>query len=293
VSRFSPTLIATIAVLTAWLASPLVYYQGARLAMPHSQVFMLAMLSFWAAFRIAEGDQRARTWALLGFASALLVLTRNVAIIHLVWPALVVVRHLRSRRAASALLAGAVPVIVVQLLAWKALYGSWLVYTYGGERFDFGHLHVGSILFSARHGWFYWHPLLLLGTVAFLPWAWRRIEGRAWLLSLVTITLLNAAWATWWLGSSFGHRGFEVPTLFAAIGLACVWQAVSSRPSLRRVLGGVAACCIAWNLMLLALFLTQRISRQEQVTYSDSARAFIDWLDGLPDRTRSRDSSSR
>lgn len=282
VVRFFSPAVASVAVLVAWLASPLVYYQSARLAMPHSQVFTLAMLVFWTAFQIADGDRRARTWALLGFAAALLVVTRNVAVVYLAWPAWVLVRRLRSLRNGAALVLGALPVVLVQLLTWKALYGSWLFYSYGGERFDFGQLHLREILFSARHGWFYWHPLLLVGIAAFLAWSWRRTEGRAWLVSLTAIVLLNAAWPTWWLGSSFGHRGLEVPVLFAALGFGALLQGLGKRHVLKTAAVGLAAGCIAWNLTLLALFLTQRIPRETPVTYATSARALAGWIAGQP-----------
>lgn len=282
VSRYFAARIAMLAVLTTWLASPLVYYQSARLAMPHSQVFTLTMLAFWCAFRIADGDRRARWWALLGFASALLVVTRNVAVVYLLWPAWIVIGNLRSLRTGLTLFGAALPVIAIQLLAWKTLYGSWLVYSYGGERFDFGQLHLGEILFSPRHGWFYWHPLIAAGIAGFVLWAWRQTEGRAWLVSLGVMMILSAAWPTWWLGSSFGYRGFEVATLFAAIGLGLILREVRQHRSLRLGLGVVASGCIGWNLALLGVFLTQRIPREAPVTYVDSAHALVDWVSGQP-----------
>lgn len=278
VSRYQPAAIATIAVLVTWLASPLVYYQSARLGMSHSQVFTLAMLTFWTAFRLWDGDNRPRTWALLGFAAALLVVTRNVALVYLAWPLFVGWRRLRSAPAAAALAGGAAIPLLVQIAAWKVLYGSWIVYSYGGERFDFAELHLAEVFWSARHGWFHWHPLLLPGIVVFVAWMWRRIEGRAWLLSLAAVVLLNAAWPVWWLGSSFGHRGFEVATLFAAIGLASVIAAVLARPRIRAGVGVVLTAGVAWNLALLALFLTQRIPREAPVTYHAAAQALARWI---------------
>jgi hypothetical protein len=222
----------------------------------------------------------------------MLVVTRNVAIVYLFWPALVVIRNLRSVRAGFALVGAALPVIAVQLLAWKALYGSWFVYSYGGERFDFGQLHFLEILFSPRHGWFYCHPLMAVGIASFAVWAWRQTAGRAWLVSLAAITLLNAAWPTWWLGSSFGYRGFEVPTLFVALGLGALFQATADRRALRNVLAALAGGCIAWNLVLLGLFLTQRIPRETPVTYAQSARALADWFSGQPVPPKSGASTS-
>ncbi|HWA87217.1 MAG TPA: hypothetical protein VG710_13400 [Opitutus sp.] len=266
---------ALIAVLAGWLASPLVYYQTARLAMSHSQVFALTAAVFWLSFAIADGDSRARNWCLLGFCAALLVVTRNVAVVYLVMPAVIIVTKLRSFPAAAALAAGAAGPLAVQLAAWKIIFGSWFVYSYGGERFDFTHLHLGAILFSPRHGWFYWHPLLLAAIAVFVAWAWPRREGRAWLVSLGAITLLNAAWPTWWLGSAFGHRGFEGATLFAMIGLAALMQAARASALSRRTLAGITSLAIGWNLMLLALFLTHRIPREQPVPYAAALAAAV------------------
>lgn len=270
--------LAACSVLVVWLASPLVYYQTARLSMSHSQVFALAMAVFWLALRLRDDPARSRDWALLGFCSALLVVTRNVAVVYLALPAWVVLRKLRAPRALFWLALGVLPPLAAQLLAWKILYGSWFAYSYGGERFDFAALHLREILFSARHGWFYWHPLLLVGLAGFFPWAWRRPEGRAWIVSLLLIVALSAAWPTWWLGSSFGFRGLEVPVFFAMLGVAVAGRRFAVYPNFRVTGAVLAALLVAWNLMLLALFLAQRIPRQEPVTYGEAARALLRWI---------------
>lgn len=277
VARYFPTT-AVPAILVIWLASPLIYYQTARLSMSHSQVFVLAVIAFWSALRIRDGNAPARLWALLGFAAAMLVVTRNVALIYLAMPAAVIAPHLRSVRSIAALFAGAFVPAALQLVAWRILFGTWVAYTYGGERVDFSQLHLLEVLFSPRHGWFYWHPLLLPAIAAFAVWGWARLEGLTWLASLLIIVLVNAAWPTWWLGSSFGYRGFEVPTLFAMLGFAALLTATSTRKPLRFALTAIALLAVVWNLALFALFLTQRIPRQEPVTYLDSVRALVRWF---------------
>jgi hypothetical protein len=282
VGRYFDRRVATIAVLATWLSSPLAYYQTARLAMSHSQVFTLAVAVFWLALRIGDGGARRRTWFLLGFFAALLVVTRNVAAVYLAMPAWIALRRLRSAAAAVSLIAGAAAPLAAQLVAWKIIFGSWFVYSYGGERFDFAHLHLREILFSPWHGWFYWHPLLLPGVLAFAAWAWWRPEGRAWLGSLAAIILLNAAWPTWWLGSSFGHRGFEAATLFAMLGLAASIDAAGTHPFSRRALAAAVAGAVCWNLALLGLFLTHRIPREQPVTYRAAAAALVRACTGAP-----------
>ena len=278
IAQYFPPAIARVAVLAVWLASPLAYYQTVRLAMSHNQVFALGMVVFWLALRLTKGEIRPYQWALLGFCASLLVVTRNVTVVYLILPAFVVVQKLRDIRAAIWLILGAVGPLLVQLAVWKILYGSWLAYSYGGERFDFSNLHLWGILFSPRHGWFYWHPLILPALVAFIVWACRRGVGWAWLVSLGAMVLLNAAWPTWWLGSSFGNRGFELADFFVMMGLGYLLQTAQNRPWVRAILRCLITAAIAWNLILLVLFLAGKIPRNDAVTYGDACRALTGWF---------------
>jgi 4-amino-4-deoxy-L-arabinose transferase-like glycosyltransferase len=269
-----------VAALAGWLTSPMVYYQTARLSMSHSLVFTLAMAVFWIALRIRDGETRPRWWILLGILAGLMVVTRNVAVIYLAMPAWIVVRKLQPDAISRLgwLILGAAPLFALQMIAWKLLHGSWIVYSYGGERFDFGNLHLLEILFSPLHGWFYWHPITAFGIAAFFAWALHREEGRAWSISLVVMVVLSAAWPTWWLGSSFGYRGLEVACLFVMIGIAVLLNAVSQHRAFRIIIPGLLGVAIVWNLALFALFLTQRIPREAPVTHRQAVNALIQWV---------------
>jgi len=275
--RFFPMPVARTAVLVGWLASPLIYYQTVRLAMSHSQVFTLGLATYHLALLIHERKACTWHWAVLGFCAALLVVTRNVAAVYLLLPACLVARHVRSFRTAAALGLGALPPILVQLGAWKIMFGSWLVYSYGKERFDFTQLHLLEIFFSPRHGWFYWHPLLLPAMAAFVAWARPQFAGRLWLGSLLVNTALYAAWPTWWLGLSFGHRGFELSLFLAMIGLAGLIVAVQDRPVARRGLGAAFIAAIVWNLLLFTLFVPHKIPGEESVTYGAVLMSLAKW----------------
>jgi hypothetical protein len=259
IRRLVPGAPASVSVLSVWLASPLVYYQTARISLSHSQVFVLAMVVFWLTLVIVGGDHRGRMWLALGFAGALLVATRNIAVVYMIFPAVLLIRLGRSGRAVGWFALGAAGPAAAQLIAWKLLFGSWIAYSYGNEVFDFAHLHLEGVLFSPFHGFFYWQPLLLVGLCGLIWWTWRRPVGWLWLVPFGVIIILNAAWPCWWLGSSFGNRGFEVPVFFGMFGIAVLWRAVRHSPAWRRLLVGTISLAVAWNLVLLALFLTRRI----------------------------------
>jgi hypothetical protein len=280
VRRLIPEGAAAVAVLAVWLASPLVYYQTIRVSLVHSQLFALAMAIYWLALRVADGDDRRCIWWALGFCSAMLVATRNIDVVYLAFPAVALVRHLRSWRAAKWLALGVAGPAAVQLVAWKILFGSWLVYSYGDEKFCFTDMHLAEVLFSPRHGWFYWHPLLLVGMLAFFWWTLRRPVAWTMAGSLVVIIGLNAAWPCWWFASSFGNRGFEVATFFCMLGLAVLFSVTRHRPAWRRGLAAAVTLAVMWNLILLSLFVTRHIPRDEAVTYGDAKCALVAWISG-------------
>ncbi len=119
--------------------------------------------------------------------------------------------------------------ILPQLLYWKAQTGSYLVFTYGakGEGFFWWSPHLWDILFSHQGGWLLYHPVMIGAMVMLLrgacsgkpPYAdWRTI-----LLVWVVAWYLIASWWNWWLGGSFGHRGFVEHYALLALPLAaCV-----------------------------------------------------------------------
>lgn len=277
IQRLLPTAPAGAAVLAVWLASPLVYYQSARVSLSHSQIFVLAMAVFWLTLRLVDGDNRRRTWIALGFASALMVVTRNITVVYLAFPTVLLWRHLQSPRALAWCALGSAGPAAIQMGAWKVLFGSWVAYSYGGETFDFTDLHLGQVLFSPNHGFFYWHPLLLLGIAALTWWSWENPNGRPWLASFAVITVLNAAWPCWWFASSFGNRGFEVPIFFGMFGVAALLAATRDRPAWRRLVVAAVSMAVVWNLLLFALFLTRRIPQESAVTFADDVRALASW----------------
>lgn len=120
--------------------------------------------------------------------------------------------------------------------------------------------------------------MLLPAIGAFVFWTRRQITGRIWLGSLFLNTVLYAAWPTWWLGLSFGHRGFELATFFAMIGLAWLIEASQGRPGARRVLQATLVAAIIWNLLLFGMFIPHKIPGEEAVTYLDMLKAFGNWI---------------
>lgn len=123
----------------------------------------------------------------------------------------------------------ALVLILPQLLYWKAQTGSYLVFTYGakGEGFFWWSPHLWDILFSHQGGWLLYHPLMIGAMVMLLRGACSgkppMADWRAILLVWSVAWYLYASWWNWWLGGSFGHRGFVEHYAFLVLPLAaCV-----------------------------------------------------------------------
>jgi hypothetical protein len=281
VGRFARPSLAVAAVLALWVASPLIYYQTARVGMAHGLLFTLVAAVFDQALKLRDGDRATWRWGLVGGVCGLMILVRATAVLYAFFPCVVLIARLRSEREPSRwkmALAMAIPLICAALLGATSIWvqhGAIWVEPYPGERFE-AVPHIFGVLFSPFHGLFYWHPLILLGLAGALGAMARRHMPLSWALILVAVTWVNGAWHAWWFGSSFGNRAFEGAVLFAMAGLAWLGEkAVAGGDFRRRCFWAVTGGLTAAGAWLLVLFVTQAIPREEPVTYGDMMRAGV------------------
>lgn len=287
--------IATIAILLTWLNSPMIYYQSARIAMVHNAVFVLACLLFWLALRISEtirqdhesnGSKSNKLLLLLtlaaGFHAGLLVICRPSALVYLIPPiALILTTMLRHLRASpglctamvAAAIFGALAGVFPQLLAWKQLYGSWIFYSYQGEGFHWMAPQFFTSLWSAHHGLFNWHPVLLLGLASLLAATVRNLFPASWIATAVLIIWVNSAWHMVYFGSSFGGRAYEFLVFFASLGLAFLLQYLARAQHWRTSLMLALTLAAIWNALFLYVFMRGYVSRELPVTWSERMEA--------------------
>jgi hypothetical protein len=96
-----------------------------------------------------------------------------------------------------------------QLLVWKYGAGAWFINPYVDEYFDFTRPHIWGILFGSRKGLLFYSPLLILAAGGLFLGTFRK--DRFWLpiiIFLAAQTYVTASWHCWWLGASWGHRGY-------------------------------------------------------------------------------------
>ncbi len=277
--RFFPTAITSVTLLAIWSGSPLIFYQTINLGMSHNLVFGLTALSLYLAFRIRDQSDHPSigNWLLLGATAGTLIIVRYPAGLYLLLPLAIVLPSFFqdpiSRKQALLSIPAFLAPIAAQMVAWKQVFGKWIVFSYGLEDkgFSWTSPKLWEILFSANHGFFYWHPLLLLGFAGFCIFFFPRYKIWAWgLLSFGLMTYLNASWSSWNLASSFGYRGLEIGWIIGLIGLASLLQFFLDRPVPTRVILGLCLFLGLWNLNLSILYRFEVVSRNGPVTYEET-----------------------
>ena len=165
--------------------------------------------------------------------------------------------------------AGVFAGILPQMLAWKAIYGDYLL-RYPPHGADFVRLDRPfflNTLFSSRHGLLSWTPVFWLCLLGLIPLTRRHPRRFAILWAPVLIvTYVNVCSGDWWSGGAYSNRRFDSLLPVFALGLAAFLQAagafVKRRPAIllaALVLGGAA-----WNLTFV------RAIQREQARAGDS-----------------------
>ena len=272
---------AQLAVLTAWLASPLVFYMSAHPFMSHANDFFLNVLYFrlWA----RKSDPTWRSRLALGFVGGLAVCVRLQNATLLIWPALAdVVRPLRYQRsdlahALGRLLAFGAGIgagFAPQVIVWRIVFGQWFVLNpYGvtnAGHFNLLSPHFFDVLFSTNRGLFLWTPVALFamwGTglpSATLP----PTLGAVPRTNLVLQVYVIGAWSQWAGAAAFGERFLVNNVHTFALGLAALYMSHFFRRS-RLFPAGFSAFFIVWNLILLARYGLEHIARVGAVPFDD------------------------
>lgn len=115
-------------------------------------------------------------------------------------------------------------ILLIQLGYYKLATGSWIVYSYREEGFDFTNPHIWDMLFSYRKGLFLYTPIYLLSFLGLIA-LWRKNERfrvGIWLGFFFVLTYIFSSWWMWYYGGSFSSRVYVdyLPFFLLLLGLA-------------------------------------------------------------------------
>lgn len=115
-------------------------------------------------------------------------------------------------------------VLSIQFIIYKISTGSFFVYSYGEEGFNFLNPKFLQILFSYKKGLFLYTPVYLISFLGLIfLWHRARYEFFTWLGFFLLITYVFSSWWMWYYGGSFSSRVYvefiPVFMIVLAIGL--------------------------------------------------------------------------
>ena len=118
-------------------------------------------------------------------------------------------------------------IILPQLLYYKYVTGSYLVFSYGKERFYFDNPHILKLLLSFRKGWLIYTPIMAFALYGIYNMKKQPINGfKISILILLPLYLyVVSSWWCWWYGGSFGQRSLiDIYPLLALPLAAFIYQ---------------------------------------------------------------------
>jgi hypothetical protein len=150
--------------------------------------------------------------------------------------------------------AAATVAFVPQMIAWRAIYGSWFAVSPLGPQIRLADPQIADILWSARNGLLSTSPALYVAAFGLIALAWvRPAIGLPSLMAVALMTYFNASIQDWWGSSSFGGRRFDGTLPFFCLGLAQVFRfaLVLARPLGTIALAATVAFMVLWNATLM------------------------------------------
>jgi hypothetical protein len=260
---------ATAAVL--W-GTPLLYYVTLGPGFSHAASLFVVSLLLWLTLRQRAAGMTVGGAALVGAVGGLAALVREQDGLLLAAPALLVAADgWRERRLGAGLLrlaamgACAVLAFTPQLLAYRAINGTYGPSRLVARKMSYLSPHALEVLFDPAHGLFAWAPLLLLATAGLAAAAWRaRGSDPVPLALLAALSLqvwINGSVDSWTQAGAFGSRRFVSSTPMLAWGLAALLAVAVPRWG-RRMAAVTLVLFAWWNVSLMVQFGLRLMDRQ-------------------------------
>ena len=279
VKSFSPSWLG-MAVMLGLLGTNLVYYLVFETSLAHGIGFFIVSLLLFLWWRCRDQLLVAKTvwWQglLLGLVAGLAGTVRwQLLAVALVVPGVDVVvtffRALSAKervnlseavRQLAAVFLGIAVGFAPQMLGWKFLYGDWLAVPQGEGFLNWQSPHFFEVLFSGRHGWLSWTPLVILGLFGLIL-ALRRISAARYALAIILGQIfINGAALEWWGGDAYGARRFTDIAAVLILGLALLFWRVQHR-WLRYSLLALCSLIVLGNLALMQVYRLDLIPRDQ------------------------------
>jgi hypothetical protein len=211
-----------------YLSTTLIFYSFDTPSFSHLYSFFLFGLFSFLVLKLGE-LQSSKVFFLLGMILGLIVLVRPTnGLVVLIIPFLLV-SQVRLKSFFTALfknkakyfwfgLGGFILIISLLLMIWKLQSGSWILWPYSGEGFNFLNPKVFASLFSFRNGLFLHSPVLILSFIgAFQIFRRNKYQAITWAIYFTFNFWVITAWWCWDYESPYGSRALTEHLFFLLI----------------------------------------------------------------------------
>jgi len=273
------TFAATLASLTVWFSTPLVFYMYSHPLMSHANgAFVIALFVYVWWKTQASSSVWCGVWRGLAAGLATWVRTQNAVLIvvlgmEVVADLVIAARHSHDSlwlivRRGAVTLAGYLLLFVPLMAFWRVVFGAWVYNTYyatqGPGFLNWTAPHVLEVFFSSNRGMFTWAPITLMSLVG-LRWLYE-INRRMTLVLVGVFTCqlyVIGSWFAWSGGVAFGPRFWANMIVVFTLGLVALIQRLPRIP--RQVIVGVCSAFILWNVLLIVQYALETIPRSGPV----------------------------
>lgn len=277
ITALVPLSLATLALVSASLASFLGWYMVLEPGMPHAMSFAWAtfFLGYWLETRPVT---RARDWVVLGALIGVAALVRWQNGVFILLPLLDDwIDQPRSFRSSALMGAAAGIVFLPQLVFWFMTTGNPFALPTGGHEVSWEQMRVMEVMYSTNRGLFPWNPILYLGVIGLALWLVRsRRLAALFLTGFFLQAYVNGSVGIWWAGWSFGGRRFDSCFLFFVVGLAVLLDFLRRRPMIPLV--STLALLIVWNLTLIRQARDGLVPPDRLVSFREVSQRSVDEL---------------
>lgn len=257
-------------------ASPLFFYIYLHPSMSHANAFFLSSLAYF--LLLAKDNVNAVRISLIGLVAGLLAATRlqDVFFLAPIPVVYVLIQHSQGHRTKNIIIGLLLFMVfsfigfLPQMFVWKILYGSFIsgpsAYLEYPQFKLYMPRHFIEVLFSSRHGLFFWHPILFLAFIGLFIKSERHDKIRlALLLGFLAEYYLISCWSEWHGGAAFGQR--LLITSFPALiyGAAALIEKASAKVKIRH-LTIIVIVFILWNFGLIFQYGKMMIPRENYIS---------------------------
>jgi hypothetical protein len=238
--RYVSELLSAILSVILFFGTGTLYYFFGEGLMPHATLTTLISAFILSSLRLLQ-DGKKQYLPLLAFLIAWIGLIRPTDVLVVIFPLLLLIKSsarqhlLQSLSSIKRIVLSLVLVAILvlpQLLYWKYITGSYLLYSYKEETFHFTQWHLMDFWFSARKGWFVYTPICIIAML-FPVFRKKRmkLEHAAVIILCIVLSLIYAQWWCWWYGGSFGMRTMTqfVPFLIIPMTVIAQWNKWAQR----------------------------------------------------------------